>query len=679
MDALFTHLDLGKLRVKNRFFLPAVELGLADFSGNATDRTIAYYKERALGGMGLIVTGITRVDDVTGATNLGQLSLSHDRTLKSLTKLVDEVHSSGSKIIFQLHHPGRQNVRLMMGTAPIAGFCSRLFKSFPRLFFKMMPMFRGMQGMLPKAVSPSECDIAYHSSSPNRALKLKEIKKLIVKFVDAAERAQKTGADGVELHMAHGYLLQQFLSPVSNKRTDEYGGSFDNRMRFVTEIIEGIRLRCGEDYPIIVRLSVDECYEDGRGYDIETGVLAAKYLERLGIDALDVSIGGYDNFNKWLEPMSQDAFCRKQYIERIRREVSLPIMAVDNFHTVAECREAISSGRQDMVGLGRPSIADPYFVIKAEADKEDQVTRCINCLHCFESMEEGCYTGIPSRCSVNPLFGREHTPIIPDGQGRLVVVVGGGIAGMSCAFGLLKRGFRVTILEKTDTLGGQLNLADKPPTKAKIGWARDDMARTITALGCDVRLNTLGTYENIISMSPYAVVLATGSDAVVPKFITVDKSSSVVTADAVLKGNTPKVKKAIVVGSGMTGLETALYLLEKKTAVTIIEAADEVAKGGWFQHRDDMLPRLKEKGCKITLNAKVTEIAKNKVYYNKGDTLYFEQADMTVVCIGNRPNRSLATGLVAANIPTYLIGDARKVGTLDQATKDGFDVALAIR
>ncbi len=678
MDKLFTPIQLGCLTVKNRFFLPAMELGLGDFSGNATDRTIAYYRERALGGMGLIVTGITRVDDRTGATNLGQLSLSHDRTIPSLTRLVEEVHRGGAKILFQLHHPGRQNVRLMMGTAPIAGFFSRLCSKFPQLFFKMMPMFNKLQGVLPKAVAPSECDVAYHSGSANRALKNKEIKGLVKKFIEGAVRAKKTGADGIELHMAHGYLLQQFLSPVSNSRTDEYGGSLDNRMRFVQEVIEGIRASCGKDFAIIVRLSVDECYEDGRGYDIDTGIKAAQYLEKLGIDALDVSIGGYDTFNKWLEPMSQDAFCRKHYIEKIRKAVTLPLLAVDNFHTAEECATAIDSGRQDMVGLARPSIADPYFVIKAEAGRQQEITRCINCLHCFESMEHGCYTGQPSRCSVNPLFGRESVPIIPDGQGRLVVVVGGGMAGMMCAFGLLKRGFRVTILEKSSQLGGQINLADKPPLKAKIGWSRDDLARKIIDLGCDVQLDTKGTYESIISLSPYAVVLATGSDAGIPAFIKTDKTSSVVTAEGVLTGRTPKVKKAIVVGSGMTGMETAMYLAERKTAVTILEAADEVSKGGYFQHRDDTLPRLKASGCKITLNAAVSEIAKNKVYYTKEGKAYYEQADLTVVCIGNKPNRNLATGLVAAGIPTYLIGDARKVGALDQATADGYAVSQII-
>ncbi len=679
MDKLFTPINLGNLSVKNRFFLPAMELGLADFSGNATDKVVAYYRERALGGAGLIITGITRVDDRTGATNLAQLSLSHSRTLKSLTRLVDEVHKAGSKIVFQLHHPGRQNVRLMMGTAPLAGFFSRLIPGFSKLFFKLMPMFSRMENLLPRAVSPSKCDIAYHSGANNRALTNKEIKKLISKFVKAAERAKNTGADGVELHMAHGYLLQQFLSPVSNNRTDEYGGDFNGRMRFITEIISGIQNVCGKDYPILVRLSVDECYEDNRGYGIDVGIAAAKYLENLGIAALDVSIGGYDTFNKWLEPMSQDAFCRKQYIERIREEVSLPLLAVDNFHTVKECREAIESGRQDMVGIGRPMIADPHFVIKAEGGYDDQITRCVNCLHCFESMEKGCYTGTPSRCSVNPLFGRENDPVVRDGDNRLAVVVGGGLSGLMAAFGLLNRGFRVTIFEKDEILGGQINLANKPPKKQKIGWAVEDLARKVAELGGVIKTGTPATFEDIINEVPYAVVLATGSKPYVPRFIKVDKTSNVVFADDVLLNKTAKAKKAIVIGSGMTGLECAEYLAENKTSVTIIEKDSEVSRGGWFQQRDDSLSALKKHNVKITLNASVSEITKNKVYYTQGDKMYYEQADLIVLCIGNRPERNLAVGLVAAGIPTYLVGDARGVGAMDKATSEGYQVAQAIK
>ncbi len=666
------------MTVKNRFFLPAMELGLADFLGRATDKTIAYYKERALGGAGLIITGITRIDDVTGATNLGQLSLSHNRTIKSLTNLVDEVHNAGAKIVFQLHHPGRQNVRLMMGTAPIAAFCSRLIPSFPTLFFRLMPLFQRLENFLPKTVSPSQSPKAYHSEAQNRALKKREIKRLVAKFIKGAERAKQAGADGVELHMAHGYLLQQFLSPVSNNRTDEYGGDFNGRMRFITEIINGIKSTCGEDYPIIVRLSVDECYEDNRGYNLNTGIKAAEYLEKLGIAALDVSIGGYDTFNKWLEPMSQDAFCRKQYIENVRKAVKLPILAVDNFHTAKECSDALDSGRQDMIGLGRPMIADPHFVRKVKEGKVAQITRCVNCLHCFESMEKGCYTGQSARCSVNPLFGRENKEIIKDGNGRLVVVVGGGLSGLMTAFGLLNRGFKVTILEKEENIGGQINLANKPPHKAKIGWAVEDLYNKVVALGCDVRTSNCATIDGILALSPYAVVLATGSKPFKPGFIKIDKKSNVVFADDVLLGNVQKVKKAIVIGSGMTGLECAEYLANNKTVVTIIEKQDEVSKGGWFQHRDDSLKRLEQYGVKITLNASVTEIAKNKVYYSIGEQQYFEQADLVVLCIGNKPVRDMATELVKIGVMTYLVGDARQVAPMDSATHSGYIVANSI-
>ena len=455
-----------------------------------------------------------------------------------------------------------------------------------------------------KTSSPSACDRAYSAESLNREMSVKEVRKIIQQFIDGAVRAKKAGADGVELHAAHGYLIQQFLSPYTNQRTDCYGGSFENRLRFITEILTGIKTACGKDFPIIVRLSVDECYKEiGKpdvGYTLEDGVKMAKEIEKAGADAIDVSSAGYDTYNYWLEPTSFEPGWRKYMAAAVKKEVSNPELAANLIRTPEEPEAHLEEGIQVFVCLGRPHIADPHWANKAKAGKANEIKRCICCLYCMESMQHNAYKGSHANCSVNPKLGHEKEVLSRDGNGRTVVIVGAGPAGLSAAETLGRRGFKPIVLEKQPEAGGQLQLANKPPLKDKINWCIEDLVTAALHNGAEIRYNTEATPELIASLSPYAVIIATGASSVKPRSIPGVDLPNVCTTTEILDGTVQLSKqKVAVIGSGMTGLETAELLCAQGNRVTVVEMADSIAPGTWMQHIDDCMPRLLAAGTAV--------------------------------------------------------------------------------
>ena len=336
-EILGSPMKIGSCEIKNRIVLPPMLMGFAALDGTPTEQLMDYYEERAKGGTGLIMTEITRINDQTGSAAFAQLAVSHDYHIKPLSELAQRIHKHGAKIFVQLHHPGRQNVGLLVGTVPLSIQLEKLTKGlYSKLLYKITPTVGSYlikNDIVPSSVAPSKCDPAYFARGHVRALKYKEIKQLEKQFIDGAVRVMKAGCDGVELHCAHGYLLQQFLSPVTNQRTDEYGGSLENRMRFILNIIHGIKMECGKNFPLVVRLTVDECYamigQAGKGYTLEEGVRIAKILEENGVDAIDVSSAGYDTFNYWLEPVSFEPGWRKYMAKAVKEAVSIPVLAAN--------------------------------------------------------------------------------------------------------------------------------------------------------------------------------------------------------------------------------------------------------------------------------------------------------------------------------------------------------------
>ena len=484
---LFSPVKIGGCEIKNRIVMSPMLMGFGQIDGRPTEKLMDYYEERAKGGTGLIITEITRVNDVTGAAAFAQLAMSHDYHIEPMREFAERIHRHGAKLFVQLHHPGRQNVGLMVGTVPISVATERVWKGYRKMLYKTVPVLRKIlleKDRVPASAAPSKVEPAYFAAGRVRALRRSEIKKLVGQFVAAAVRCKKAGVDGVELHGTHGYLIQQFLSPNTNKRTDEYGGSFENRLRFLREIVEGIRRECG-DYPIIVRLTVDECYDrigkEGKGYGLETGVAYAKAIEAMGVDAIDVSSASYDTFNYWLEPTSFESGWRKYMAAAVKKEVKIPVLAADIIRTPDFAEQLLEEGVQDLVSLGRPHIADPHWANKAMSGNEKDIRRCICCLYCIESMQENAFTGGHGYCSVNPTVGSEREyyteGLEKNGNGRKIVIAGAGCAGLTAAGILAERGFDVTVLEKEEKAGGQLNLASAPPHKERIGWCSEDLER----------------------------------------------------------------------------------------------------------------------------------------------------------------------------------------------------------
>ena len=688
-EMLASPMKIGSCEIKNRIVMPPMMLGFGQFNGCPTEEMMNYYEERAKGGCGLIITEITRVNDCTGASSFNQLAVSHDYHIEPLREMAQRIQRHGAKFFVQLHHPGRQNVGLLVGTVPLSIAMQKATKGiYGKALFKMTPTVGPLMvdhNIVPCSVAPSKCEPAYFAGGRVRALHYKEIKKLEQQFIDGAERVKKAGCDGVELHSAHCYLIQQFLSPVTNQRTDEYGGCLENRMRFLLNILRGIKERCGKDFPVIVRLSVDECYsyigQPEKGYNLEEGVKMAKIIEENGADAIDVSSAGYDTFNYWLEPVSFKDGWRKYMAEAVKKEVKVPVIAANLIRSPKQAEEQLEAGIQDFVSLGRPHIADPHWANKALSGNEKQIIRCISCLNCFESMQKNAYVGKHGECSVNPHLGHEGEELIPDGNHRKVLVAGAGPAGLMAADTLAKRGFDVTLIEKNAQPGGQILLAAAPPEKGKTAWLIEDFVEACTEDGVDIRLNTPLSKEILDEIKPYAVFLSVGSNPVKPKFDGNGDPADLYTFADILSGEKEiKNKKVALIGSGMTGLETAHTLVENGCKVTVVEMASEIAPGTWMQHIDDIMPHLKAAKTNFITSEKLCEVNKGYIIteHVKSHNRRKVDCDCVILALGSRPNCKIKEIAEEAGYTPITIGDCDHIGRISDATKAAYNAAISL-
>ncbi|MBO4914195.1 MAG: NADH:flavin oxidoreductase, partial [Oscillospiraceae bacterium] len=388
---LLSPMNIGTMTVKNRVVMTAAEMSLGQVDGCPTERMTAYFEERAKGGVGLIITGICRVNDMGAASTFTQLSMSRDANIGPMRAFAERMHAHGAKLCVQLHHPGRQGYASSINTLPVV---IPVVKRFPAVLdglFRCTPTLLGLEekGVCMSVQSPSNCELSAHGATRIHAMSRREIQRLVNDFAAAAERCKKAGVDAVELHGGHGYLIQQFLSPNTNLRTDEYGGSFENRLRFLREIIEGIRARCGRDYPLIVRLTVDEMYDrighPCKGYGLEEGKRIAKRLEELGVDAINVTSACYDAYNYWLEPASFEPGWRAYLAKEIKGVGSIPVIAANFMRSPEQGERQLEEGYQDFIGSARSFICEPHWVRKLQEGRRPEIRRCIGCLHCISS------------------------------------------------------------------------------------------------------------------------------------------------------------------------------------------------------------------------------------------------------------------------------------------------------
>ena len=404
----------------------------------------------------------------------------------------------------------------------------------------------------------------------------------------------------------------------------------------------------------------------------------AQILEKAGIDAIDVSSAGYDTFNYWLEPTSFECGWRKNLASEVKKAVNIPVLAANLIRSPEQAENQLNDGIQDFISLGRPLIADPYWCEKAQSGRENEIKRCICCLYCFESMQNGAYVNDHGHCSVNPFVGREDVALPKNGNGKKVVIIGAGPAGLMSAELLAKRGFSVTVLEKEKEYGGQIQLANKPPHKEKLTWCVDDLYTNAVKAGAEFKFNTAATKEIIASYDPLIVIIACGGNAVQPKAFS---GSNVCTVTEVLNGSVNLSGKSVaVIGSGMTGLETSELLCSQGNKVKIVEMADSIAPGTWFQHVDDALPKLKECGTEFFTSTKLCSINDDSITVEDVKSGKQSQiaCDFVVLSLGVRPDNALYEEIKNDFMQVYNIGDSNKVGRIANATESAYQLCKSI-
>lgn len=639
---LFVKGKIGRLELKNRIVMPAMGTGFASSTGEASDEIIKYYEARARGGCGLIITEVTRVDEDTGIATSNQLCATDGKHIPRLTRLADAVHRYDTKIFLQLHHPGRETPsHLLHGKQIVAP----------------SPIPCSVIGETPRELTTEECDA------------------LVKKFISAAYIAKAAGIDGVELHAAHGYLINQFLSPTTNQRTDKYGGDFVNRLRFLTDIVIGIRYTCGPDFPISVRLSADEFVEGG--LKLPDSVKIARHLESIGVQAINVSSGTYESGATVIEPYSFEEGWKKHLAKEIKANVKIPVIAVNNIKHPKVAEQLLEEDVCDFVGIARGQLVDPEWANKAKYGREAYLRKCIGCLYCFKIAN----TGRAVQCTVNPCVGREieysDEKLARNGAGRTVAVIGGGPGGMQAAYILAKRDFKVVLFEKSGALGGTLNIGDKPPHKHLISELVETQKAEVESVGVEVRLNTAPTVEMVKALHPYGVIMAVGGEPIRPNVPGIDQEN-VYAAEDILAGKTILSDKSIVVvGGGVTGLETA-EVLGKDNKVTVVEMMDGVGLSLYASVRATLLKRLDDLGVRILTGHGLSGIESDHVTLSVTKSAFTEdlKADAVVIAIGVHPRKKLVEEFEAAFDKVTAVGDARQSGLIADAIREANDKAF---
>ena len=636
---LFEPIKIGKTTVKNRLFMPPLSTSLAD-KGYVTDALVEHYSNRAKGGVGLIVTEVTTVEPVY--TYLpGDMSIYDDSFIPGWKKLVDAVHQYDAKILSQLFHPAYM-------AFPIPG--------------------------TPQLIAPSNVGPYYAKSAP-RAVTVEELHVIVQQFGEAARRVQIAGGDGVEIQCAHAHgLLGGFLTPLYNKRTDEYGGDINGRLRLTLEVIAKIRELCGDDFIIDVRISGDE-YSEG-GLTLNDMIYVSKQLEKAGVDFIHVSGGNTIKRGSSMPAPGTSPAPHAHASEEIRKHVNIPVSTVARINEPWVAEELIANGKTDICMIGRPNLCDSEFANKAAAGKTDDIRPCIGCGRCLTGIMMGKVIG----CTVNPSV--ESDEIKEAEEKKKVLVIGGGPAGMEAAFVAKKRGHEVVLCEKSGELGGLLRLAAVPIAKQELCKVIKFMARRLEHEGVEVRMNCEVTPEMLANeFKEYEVICSTGA---VPKEIAPFKVfKQTMTADDVLSGKEYPGRKIVILGGGSVGCETADYLaplindlFPANRDITVIEMTSSLMPGEGGAAKSQLTQRLMRKGVKIELNAQVTKVDETTITYEKdGKEYQITDADTLVFAVGYAPNK-VENEAVEDRI--HFIGDCNQVGNLKDAIQAANQLAKEI-
>jgi 2,4-dienoyl-CoA reductase (NADPH2) len=662
---LFSPITIQNMELRNRIVMTAMHLGYTP-KGEVTDPLVNFYAERARGGVGLAIVGGCPIDEFGGM--VGMIALHDDRFIPGLKRLTDGVKNHGAKIAAQLYQAGRYTHSAMIGGR--------------------------------KPISASAVRSRLTGETP-RALALEEIPGVQDKFAEAAVRAREAGFDAVEILGSAGYLISQFLSPITNLREDEYGGSFENRMRFGIETISEVRKALGPDFPILLRIAGND-FMKGSNTNREAKLFAAE-AEKAGIDLFNVTGGWHET----RVPQLTMGVPRKAYVylaRGVRSAVSGPVISSNRINDPKAAEEVLRSGGADLVTMARGLLADPNLPNKARTGKSRLIYHCVACNQgCFDSI----FQGRPATCTVNPRAGREaELQIKPAPKSRKIIVVGGGPAGMTLACTAKDRGHHVILMEKSDKLGGQILLNHSIPGRQELETAAIDLIHNLQDKGVETIMEKTATPDIIREMAPDVVVVAPGAQPATPKIKGID-GDNVIQAWELLGKNAETGKNVVVLGGNAVGLETALFLANQGTLspevlhflmvnraetpetltglldrgskqVTVVEMTKKAGADVGLTTKWTLMGELKRLGVKITTQTEAVGITPEGLQVEDEQGPGFIPADTVVLAVGSKAENSLVKELEDQVPEIHVIGDAKKPRNLPAAIREGFQLGLTL-
>lgn len=645
-ESTFTPMYIGKMLVKNRLVVPAMDSAMCEEDGKIEKMACDYYGARAKGGFGIVITEIAAVDERASGMP-GEPRLYSDEYLPGLTKLANAIHNGGAKAIVQLHHAGRETHSGMIGQTPVGP------SSIPS------PVYR----------------------EPVNEFTTKQVYELVDSYIDSAVRCQRAGFDGVEFHSAHGYMGLQFMSPRSNKRIDEFGGGFDGRSYFHKLVIEGIRKACGEDFAIIVRIDSIE----GRvgGIEEDEAIVFARLLEIYGADSLNISAGTYAAWSETVPPADVPQGWNWHAARRIRDAVKIPVMLAGRFSDPFVIEQSIERGDTDFVCLGRQSIADPEFPNKMAGGSIEDIVPCIGCTQrCMsfndhDSLQEGDW-GVS--CMLNPMSNnRKDVQYDPTEDPKKVMIIGAGVAGMEAAWIAADRGHDVTLYEKNgeNKVGGQFLIAAYPPFKQDLTRPIRYYKHMCEKNGVKMIYNKEVNSELIKAEKPDVLVVATGAT---PCKLNVpgNDAPNVYQANDVLVGKSILGNSVLVIGGGMVGVETAEFCQDYCEKVAVVEMREDIALDLYLTVRDNLLKRFKKEGIEVYKSTKVTKIEGTTVYAEQnGKEITLDGFDNIVFAVGSKSEPQFENVNDLAE-KVFVIGDAKKARSAVEAIYEGARVGMSI-